>query len=699
MADPAPFACRCLCPCAPRPRPRLRPGRHRGALSLLVAVVTGISAAIAAAASPTVALLPALCVAAPGDTVTVDLVADPGSSQVRLGAYEARLSWDPAVLQPVAIEPDANSGFAAPLSRQGPGWLVISQFRVDGAAGPCVLARLRFRAHGAVGDTARLALTVPVADAAYSFASLADQLQVTGAQVLTAFGSDPGGLSAWLSAAPAAAAVGGQVRVSAGLYVPPQGPALGAYEAALTWDASVLELSGLTGGGALGGMQTHAEPGRLRFSQFGVAGAYDTLAALEARFTVVSGRLANTWVTLSVPIADAAGTFADLTGQLQPAAPVAIEVLDHRSRPYDLAAGWHLVSLPCRPGDLGLQALFPEALSLFVWAGSYVAASEFSPGLGGWLHLAGPAQGSLAGVAWAPQLLTRVWPAGWSLVAPGDTALSVAGLQAAQPGLEWVYGWNGTYQLADILVPGRAYWVRLSRPAVLDLSGRVAAAAPARVAASQGDPGGLSAPAFGLWFEGPTGSQRLVLDATPADIRPLPPIPPTPLFDVRVVLGGGVEAWQVPPGTDPRRVRWQGQVDRVRWSLPTDARWRLGLDGTWVALHGQGEVPLAGVQQVSLSGPPVGPAWALLHPCYPNPFNAATTVSYELATPGQVQLTVYAANGQRVRWLVHGYQGAGLHRAVWDGRDDAGGSLASGVYLCELATPGTRQVRRVALLQ
>jgi hypothetical protein len=277
--------------------------------------------------------------------------------------------------------------------------------------------------------------------------------------------------------------------------------------------------------------------------------------------------------------------------------------------------------------------------------------------------------------------------------------LSVTQLQAAQPALEWAYGWDGTYQLADVLVPGQAYWVRLSRPAALDLSGRVAAAAPARVAAASGSPSGPSAPPPGLWLEGPGGSQALVLDATAADVRPLPPPPPAPLFDVRVVLGGGVEAWQVPPGADPRPVRRQGQVDRIRWSLPADARWCLDLDGTWVALQGHGQLPLAGVQRVALAGPPARPASAQLHSCYPNPFNAATTIFYELAAVGSVQVNLYGASGQRVRRLVGELQGAGLHRVVWDGRDDAGLRLASGVYLCELATAGVRQVRRVALLQ
>ncbi|MEW6751794.1 MAG: leucine-rich repeat domain-containing protein, partial [Candidatus Latescibacterota bacterium] len=93
------------------------------------------------------------------------------------------------------------------------------------------------------------------------------------------------------------------------------------------------------------------------------------------------------------------------------------------------------------------------------------------------------------------------------------------------------------------------------------------------------------------------------------------------------------------------------------------------------------------------------PASCRLLPSHPNPFNAATTLVYEVATPGRVLLEVYAATGQRVRVLVDGPRPPGRHACTWDGRDEDGTPAASGVYVAWLRTGGGRQARRLALVR
>lgn len=76
---------------------------------------------------------------------------------------------------------------------------------------------------------------------------------------------------------------------------------------------------------------------------------------------------------------------------------------------------------------------------------------------------------------------------------------------------------------------------------------------------------------------------------------------------------------------------------------------------------------------------------------YPNPFNPSTTLRYQLAEAGDVQLTVYNIAGQRVRVLVDGVQTQGVYSIVWDGRDEAGGAVGTGMYIysCALADRST----------
>jgi len=85
---------------------------------------------------------------------------------------------------------------------------------------------------------------------------------------------------------------------------------------------------------------------------------------------------------------------------------------------------------------------------------------------------------------------------------------------------------------------------------------------------------------------------------------------------------------------------------------------------------------------------------------YPNPFNPETTIAYDLTQLGTVTLTVYNVNGQAVRSLVDGRTLApGHYRSVWDGRDENGARVASGVYLYVLQTSGFSSVKRMVLLQ
>ena len=96
-------------------------------------------------------------------------------------------------------------------------------------------------------------------------------------------------------------------------------------------------------------------------------------------------------------------------------------------------------------------------------------------------------------------------------------------------------------------------------------------------------------------------------------------------------------------------------------------------------------------------GAAVLPAASRLWPNYPNPFNAATTIRYEVSSTGPVRLQVYALNGQRVRILVAGIRPAGRHEVAWDGRDEAGFPVASGAYLCRLEAGPYRAVGKLLL--
>jgi hypothetical protein len=93
------------------------------------------------------------------------------------------------------------------------------------------------------------------------------------------------------------------------------------------------------------------------------------------------------------------------------------------------------------------------------------------------------------------------------------------------------------------------------------------------------------------------------------------------------------------------------------------------------------------------------PASLALAQNMPNPFNPITTIGYTIPTAGDVTLVVYNQMGQVVRSLVNGHVTAGTFNAVWDGKDNAGRTVASGTYLYRLNTPDGVKVRRMTLVK
>ena len=91
-------------------------------------------------------------------------------------------------------------------------------------------------------------------------------------------------------------------------------------------------------------------------------------------------------------------------------------------------------------------------------------------------------------------------------------------------------------------------------------------------------------------------------------------------------------------------------------------------------------------------------AFSLL-PNYPNPFNPSTTIRYQLPMASTVRLDVYDVLGQKVRTLMHGEQVAGVHRAVWDSRDNRGKLVAAGTYFYRLEARDFTQVRKLMLVK
>jgi len=85
--------------------------------------------------------------------------------------------------------------------------------------------------------------------------------------------------------------------------------------------------------------------------------------------------------------------------------------------------------------------------------------------------------------------------------------------------------------------------------------------------------------------------------------------------------------------------------------------------------------------------------------CLPNPFSSTTAIRYSVPESGQVSLRIYDAAGRLVRALVDGVEEPGTYEVSWDGRNDTGEPLPSGVYFCQLASGAFGQTIKVSLVE
>lgn len=106
------------------------------------------------------------------------------------------------------------------------------------------------------------------------------------------------------------------------------------------------------------------------------------------------------------------------------------------------------------------------------------------------------------------------------------------------------------------------------------------------------------------------------------------------------------------------------------------------------------------LRTAATSAPAAPQATLRLIGAQPNPFNPATSIVFELADARPVRLAIYDTAGRLVSVLREGWvAGAGRHSVPWNGRDDHGSALASGVYTVRLEAAAESATARIVLVR
>ncbi len=84
---------------------------------------------------------------------------------------------------------------------------------------------------------------------------------------------------------------------------------------------------------------------------------------------------------------------------------------------------------------------------------------------------------------------------------------------------------------------------------------------------------------------------------------------------------------------------------------------------------------------------------------YPNPFNPTTTISFNLPEEENVTLSIYNTKGQKVKTLLNSYLAKGKHSIVWNGEDDYGKKVATGIYFYKISTGKKNYMKKMLLVK
>jgi hypothetical protein len=138
---------------------------------------------------------------------------------------------------------------------------------------------------------------------------------------------------------------------------------------------------------------------------------------------------------------------------------------------------------------------------------------------------------------------------------------------------------------------------------------------------------------------------------------------------------------------------------KLLWHMPMNATGSpLIFQSGRLFVQGETGVLVIADSALSRSADPTLPTFQLSQN-YPNPFNGQTLISFELRTGANVQLIVYNVMGQSVRQLTQGFHYPGWYTATWDGTNEAGEKVGSGIYLYRLNVGQEASTKRLLLLK
>jgi hypothetical protein len=353
--------------------------------------------------------------------------------------------------------------------------------------------------------------------------------------------------------------------------------------------------------------------------------------------------------------------------------------------------GWNLVSVPITIPGMAVSAFFPTAMgNLWTWNNATLVYDEVTTVQSGKAYwLLSNIDTTYTRMGNAVYSFDRTLTAGWIMLGSpahhtylSDQALTPT--NAFLAGTFYYYKNEGVpgYEPTTLLSPGRGQWIYCRVPASLRVS---CIYLPKAIPSVE-----RVAEAFGELYisDEPGQSVEFAMIENPMDY----PAPPQfPGARGTIYLDGFMPLLRS-ERAPAKNASWTGVVEvskqqsTLEWNIEGKAGFTLEIDGAIYDMSELNSIPIStGAHSFKVSVKNVAlPTELALLPNYPNPFNAATQIVFALPENAEVKLAILDITGRNVTTLANDKFDAGYHRVVWNGKDDAGRNMPSGVYFSKL---------------
>jgi PKD repeat protein len=385
---------------------------------------------------------------------------------------------------------------------------------------------------------------------------------------------------------------------------------------------------------------------------------------------------------------------------------------------FDLDAGWHLISW-----NVAYSADIAEAIDGIVECVDVVLSFDrggltYDPTLpeystlmgvdfyhGYWLRLSCPVSFDVCGGIISPNDYIQVY-SGWNLVSYWPTDIlpvqdALASL-LVDDNLLVAYGWHGggavdfipgdaMHQSLTELMPGYGYWAKVKFDAMLTYPGFNPPPAAPRLDNQRSLATSVGVTPSRDWMS--IYGSNLEVDGEPVRSGATVEV----FTDDGVLCGSGayndgILKFTAVYGLD-------GENETSANYPKTDEQLNVRIDGVAVASDLTYRGGGSRVSLGSLSAADLLPDAYSVSQNYPNPFNPSTTIAFNLPTAGQVELSVFNVLGQKVATIANGQFTAGSHEVTWNGTDENGTSVGSGIYFYRIQSADFDQTKKMILMK